>query len=192
MYAKGMGVPKDYAKAMQWYQLAADQGYALAQSNLGVMYNNGQGVPRDRAQYKLGMAYEMGKGVAKNRVESMKWHLKAAEQGHADALFTIGYMYDKGEGVPENDAEAVKWYRSAAEDGDIWAQNILGVLYAKGVGVPEDFVQAYAWWDLAGAQGYKPPARNKESLRKMMTPVQVVEALRLSRGLCAKIPGCAK
>ena len=35
------------AEAVDWYQLAADRGYAAAQSNLGLMYANGWGVPED-------------------------------------------------------------------------------------------------------------------------------------------------
>jgi len=30
-----------------WYRKAADQGYAVAQFNLGRMYGSGQGVPQD-------------------------------------------------------------------------------------------------------------------------------------------------
>ena len=40
----GYGVPQDYAEAVKWYRLAAEQGYARAQYNLGVMYDNGRGV----------------------------------------------------------------------------------------------------------------------------------------------------
>jgi len=40
-------VPQDYTEAMKWYRLAAAQGDARAQLNLGVMYLHGQGVPRD-------------------------------------------------------------------------------------------------------------------------------------------------
>ncbi len=32
---------------MKWYRLAAAQGYATAQANLGSMYAKGQGVPQD-------------------------------------------------------------------------------------------------------------------------------------------------
>ena len=41
------GVPQNYAEALKWYRLAADQGHASAQYNLGIMYANGQGVPQD-------------------------------------------------------------------------------------------------------------------------------------------------
>jgi TPR repeat protein len=40
-------VPWDCAEAMKWFRLAADQGYAQAQANLGAMYENGQVVPPD-------------------------------------------------------------------------------------------------------------------------------------------------
>lgn len=39
------GVPRDYAKAVKWYLKAAEQGFAPAQCNLGIMYRDGQGVP---------------------------------------------------------------------------------------------------------------------------------------------------
>lgn len=42
------GVPMDKAKAATWYRKSADQGYANAQYNLGVLYLHGQGVKADR------------------------------------------------------------------------------------------------------------------------------------------------
>ena len=42
MYDNGKGVPQDYAEAVKWYRLAAEQGYARAQYNLGLMYDNGK------------------------------------------------------------------------------------------------------------------------------------------------------
>jgi len=38
---------KDDAEAVRWYRKAAEQGHAIAQHNLGVMYEEGQGVPQD-------------------------------------------------------------------------------------------------------------------------------------------------
>ena len=32
-------MPQDYSEAVKWYRLAADQGNATAQYNLGVMYD---------------------------------------------------------------------------------------------------------------------------------------------------------
>jgi TPR repeat protein len=52
--------------AAKWYQKAADQGNATAQNNLGVLYQNGQGVEQSE---------EM----------AAKWYQKAADQGYAIA-----------------------------------------------------------------------------------------------------------
>ncbi len=50
MYYNGEGVPQDYAKALQWWHKAAEQGDAKAQHNLGLMYDYGLGVPQDYVQ----------------------------------------------------------------------------------------------------------------------------------------------
>ena len=50
MYANGQGVEQDYAQAARWYRLAAEQGLAYSQYNLGLMYANGQGVGQDYVQ----------------------------------------------------------------------------------------------------------------------------------------------
>ena len=85
-------------EAVKWYRKAAEQGYARAQNNLGIMYDDGYGVPEDDT-------------------EAVKWYRKGATQGYAPAQTNLGHMYDEGEGVPQDDVEAVKWYRAAADAG---------------------------------------------------------------------------
>ena len=51
---------------MKWYRLAAEQGVAEAQFNLGV-------------------CYYFGEGVAKNKATAIRWWKKAAAQGNSDA-----------------------------------------------------------------------------------------------------------
>ena len=41
------GVLKDEAEAVRWFRLAAEQGVADAQNNLGAMYGTGKGVLKD-------------------------------------------------------------------------------------------------------------------------------------------------
>ena len=60
---------------MKWWRKAAEQGDVRAQNNLGVRYENGQGVGKDIN-------------------EAVKWYRKAAEQGDAKAkenLRKLGY-----------------------------------------------------------------------------------------------------
>ena len=40
-------MPEDDAEAVRWFRLGAEQGNALAQFNLGLMYTKGEGVPED-------------------------------------------------------------------------------------------------------------------------------------------------
>ncbi len=89
----------DYATALRKFRPLAEQGDAEAQFNLGWMYTQGWGVPRDDT-------------------EAAKWWHKAAEQGNANAQGKLGFLYTQGRGVPRDDTEAVKWYRKAAEQGN--------------------------------------------------------------------------
>ena len=50
MYAGGREGRRDYGEAVKWYRKAADNGLAKAQYNLGVLYEIGQGVPRDESK----------------------------------------------------------------------------------------------------------------------------------------------
>ena len=72
-----------------------DQGLAFAQFNLGVMYDNGQGVLQDYT-------------------EAVTWFRKAADQGHAPAQADLGVMYAHGQGVPQDYVQAHKWFNLAA------------------------------------------------------------------------------
>ena len=47
MYDYGEGVEENDAEAMKWYELAAEQEYAVAQDNLALQYRAGDGVPKD-------------------------------------------------------------------------------------------------------------------------------------------------
>jgi TPR repeat protein len=50
MYAKGDGVAQDKAEAARLWRLAAEQGVAEVQTNLGFMYAKGDGVAQDNVQ----------------------------------------------------------------------------------------------------------------------------------------------
>ena len=61
------------------------------------------------AQYNLGLMYDEGEGVPENNAEAVRWYRLAAEQGYAPAQSNLGLMYSDGGGVPEHTAEAVRW-----------------------------------------------------------------------------------
>jgi len=188
----------DYETALREFRPLGEQGNAGAQFNLGLLYEEGQGVPQDyvqaakwyrkaaeqghaSAQFNLGLMYANGLGVAQNYAEALKWYRKAAEQGLAQAQTNLGLMYRKGQGVTQDDAEAVRWYRLAAEQGGRLGQAKLGVMYVKGLGVTQDYVQAHMWFNLAAAQGHKNAREGREITAKHMTLEQIAEAQRLAR-----------
>lgn len=51
IYDRGLGVDNDYSKALYWFEMAARQSNAPAISNLGFMYENGRGVPKDEKRH---------------------------------------------------------------------------------------------------------------------------------------------
>ncbi len=157
----------DYATALREFRPLAEQGVAKAQFNLGLMYDNGWGVPQDYA-------------------EAVKWWRKAAEQGDASAQYDLANMYRDSQGVPQDYAEALKWDRKAAEQGYALAQNNLGVMYRMGKGVPQDYVQAHMWFNLAASKspwaGFHTIAvENRDDVAEKMTSAQISEAQKLAR-----------
>lgn len=85
-------------EAVKWFNMAAEQGLAVAQFNLGVSYGNGKGVAQD---YK----------------EAVKWYKKAAEQGYVAAQSSLSDVYANGKGVIEDYVEAYKWALLAGMNG---------------------------------------------------------------------------
>ena len=53
--------------------------------------------------------YYIGDGVEKDTAEAMKWHRKAAEQRHNDAMQNLAHCYRHGFGVEQDEAEADRW-----------------------------------------------------------------------------------
>lgn len=107
MYGRGIEVPNDNAKAMEWLQKAAVKGDADAQTLLGWMYDSGGGIPKDW-------------------VKAIEWYQKAAEQGDVDAQLNLGMMYADGRGVSKDINKAVEWFQKAAAQGDVIAEVFLG------------------------------------------------------------------
>jgi TPR repeat protein len=60
------------------------------------------------AEYQLGVMYEEGQDLPKDTTEALKWYRKAAEQGNATAQTNLGAAYANGQGVPQDDAGSGK------------------------------------------------------------------------------------
>ncbi len=133
------------------------------------------------AQYKLGLLYDEGKGVPQNPIQAKEWIEKAAMQGHAGAQLHLGTLFLEGKGAPQSSQLELFWFSRAAEQGDGLALMKLGWMYERGRGVPQDFIQAHMWYNLGQAHGEWRAAEARDALAKQMTPAQIAEAQRLAR-----------
>ena len=88
----------DFATALKEWKPLAEEGNAVAQNNLGLMYHNGWGVPQD---YK----------------EAVRLYRLAAEQGLADAQNNLANRYYYGEGVNKDIVYAHMWKNISASNG---------------------------------------------------------------------------
>ena len=85
----------EYAKALREWRPLAEQGNADAQYNLGVMYEEGRGMPQDDA-------------------EAVKWYRRAAEQGiEINPKFAAGYLARGHAFAPGDDEKALRDFKMA-------------------------------------------------------------------------------
>ncbi|MBI0407747.1 MAG: sel1 repeat family protein, partial [Nitrosospira sp.] len=73
----------EFMQAIDMYKPLAEQGNAAAQNNLGVMYDQGE-------------------GVIQNYQEALKWFRLSAIQGDVEAQNNLGVMYDQGRGITKD------------------------------------------------------------------------------------------
>jgi len=120
MYELGVaGLKQDFVQAAKLYERAAELGDLVAQFNLGVFYEHGQGVPVNRR-------------LAETYLE------RSATQGHDSAQLNLGLLYQSGvEGVPDY-KKAIYWLQMAAESGNPKAHGAIGSMYVSGHGVKQD------------------------------------------------------
>lgn len=151
---------------LPFIRLAAGQGMAMAQRNLGNRYYKGNSVTQDYkqavlwyqkaadqgdavAQTKLGDCYFEGLGVDEDYKKAFSYYEKAAKQGYAEAQNNLGVLYDNGLGIFPDKEKAFDWYRKAAEQDHPTAQNNLGLCYYLGTGTTRDYEQAVYWFEKA-------------------------------------------
>lgn len=137
------------------YRSAAEALYPVSMANLGLSYQNGDGVARDA-------------------VVAVQWYRKAADAGNAGALTNLGAAYEdgigsdamgmnnlaalyaKGVGTATNLPEAVHWYQKAADAGLPLGMRNLGAMYENGSGVARDPAEAVRWYRKAADAGDAP------------------------------------
>lgn len=143
MYYRGKGIPKDAAKAIEWYARGCELGDGYSGFMGGNILRNGEGVPKDtlEAAKLYSKASELGNigaiialtdmALAKDLPDSS--YVKIAEEsarrmadtGNAVACRVLGDMYFRGKGVPNDASKAIEWYARGSELGDAVSANML-------------------------------------------------------------------
>lgn len=70
--------------------------------------------------HELAECYHKGIGTKRNYKQALKWYIKEAEAGNAEAQYDLGMRYWKGEklvGGVQNEDETLRWMEIAAEGG---------------------------------------------------------------------------
>jgi TPR repeat protein len=98
MYLSRPESQANHQEAARWFRAAAEQGVPEAQTDLAVMYYNGDGVTRDYG-------------------EAAKWARRAAEAGYSRAQEELAFMLEQGKGVSLDYVSAYTWYSAAASNG---------------------------------------------------------------------------
>jgi localization factor PodJL len=156
-FTDGRGVKIDLAAAANWYQRAADKGFAPA-------------------QYRLASFYEKGTGVERNLDKAKSMYFAAAEKGNASAMHNLAVLHATGAaGNPDFD-EAAHWFERAADLNVRDSQFNLAILYARGNGVTQDLTESYKWFAIAAKQGDQDAAQKRDEIANAMSPEQLKTA----------------
>jgi len=135
LYVSGQQkVTKNYDRAIYWFKKAAAADVANAHYNLGVIYQQGLGVPAS-----MGTA--------------LSWYEKAAELGHPEAMYNLGIAYLQGLGTKQNVTRGISYFKRAAEAGVAQAAYNLGIIYESTAAGTADPEKALTWYKLAAKEG---------------------------------------
>ncbi|WP_297922482.1 tetratricopeptide repeat protein [uncultured Agitococcus sp.] len=90
MYARGLGVNKDYDQALTWFYAAAQRGDA-------------------ESQFHLAGLYEQGLGIKQSHEKALNWYRQSALKGYLPAQITVAGLYGIGLGVEHDAAQSWTW-----------------------------------------------------------------------------------
>jgi TPR repeat protein len=161
-YERGHGVARDMRQALALYDRAAPNN-PWAQFKVGIIYFEGNGVPRDHAaalrafrgagdrghapaMNNAGVMHEQGLGTAASDSAALDWYFKALSAGSNHALGNLDVFYARGRGAPPALPEAIAWYRRGAEAGVPGARFKLAELHER-PGPTQDFNEALRWYE---------------------------------------------
>jgi len=143
-YARGLGVAKDEAKAVEWATRAADKGQPMGYRVLGDLAK-----AKADALKPLKTAPDFAQQQAAREAllgEAYTQYQRGANVGDRHSLRELAKAYELGQpGLPQNYRLAVDHYTRAAMRRDGKSIRVLADRYESGEKTPKDLQQAYAW-----------------------------------------------
>lgn len=142
-YAKGFGAERDFAKAADWMEKAAeygdDNGAAIAKKYRQVLSDitlaeNGDADAQARlAVFFMRFAVSLDQaGPDDDYAESLKWAKMASDNGNGDGLWILALAYEHGRGVSKNQSIALEYYEQGAKLGNACSMHSLACYYLRG------------------------------------------------------------
>jgi TPR repeat protein len=143
-YVRGLGIEKDFERAVALFGKACDAGMMMACTQRAQILITGTGVapkspddPGNLAHYTeaftlltnscaaeeqlacvwLGLAYHRGRGVEADGKKAAEHYTRGCEQGYSFGCIGMGKLHEQGLGVRKNRRTANKFYARACELG---------------------------------------------------------------------------
>jgi TPR repeat protein len=168
--AIGIGVERNDATAVQWFQKGAAAGNLNATTALAVAFLEGRGTAKDQqeglrllrlavgkdhleATYRLAVILAEGKIANKDTAEAIRLFTKGADAGFTPAMLDLALIYNTGEGALADPVKAATWYKKAADLGNSIGMVNLGFMYQQGRGVERNDITAVALYRRAANEG---------------------------------------
>lgn len=146
-YENGIGVNRDSAAALSWYQQAVSNGLKSGiaivdanNANPDTMANN---FWQGSSEYKKAMKSLKNPNTRSEGIETLT---EAAELGHPLAEYQLAKEYLKGENIAQDDAKAIEWFTKSAQKNYQAAQTHLAWMNYLGLGTKQSNQQSVKWF----------------------------------------------
>lgn len=137
---------QDFKKAFELATPLAEQDNAEAQTMLGIMYVNGQGVEANATKGLELITKAAKKGHEPAKKVAFNLNIELANKGDTAAMFNVGYMCFNGWGGTYESDVCLKWLENAGEMGHERSAKVLAKIYTEGMyGVTADTSKAAYW-----------------------------------------------
>lgn len=175
-----MESPDTEREGLEWLKKSADAGCPDGQYALGLAYERGKGLPRDKAEalrlfrlaadqghtgamLKASRMLITGEGCERQEAVGLELMRTAADEMEPTAIHLMGMRCVAGKAEARDPAQAFAWFRLGALLGTPESQYWLGRIYYEGNGLPQDYDRAIQWLMESASQGYRPAVALLES-----------------------------